>query len=264
MKILVHGKVGNLYGGFQPQAEKAGHQWIWWEEAHTPAFDAFETVKPDLFIGDKEQSRAVMKCLAHYHVKPIFQFGNEFCFGLDKETVCRYPLLIDTVNYYPECPGLPEFACNLACCEEPNDAVIASCIEIYHANIKIFSPVRWPVMQYLGNINNANKLRLYRSARWVFANTAVELSRSIGAGTPCITCNKKLWEGIEQHALFIDNETNPTKGYCDLMGFISVYGDKDTEMYNSNKKLVLESQQYVLTDMKLTYERAWADLMELI
>lgn len=263
MKILVHGKTGNLFGGFQPQAEKAGHQWIWWEEEHTPAFDIFEKIKPGLFIGDENQSRAVQKCLIKDNVPAIFQFDNNFSFGTDNGNVAHYPLLVDTVNYYPECPGSPELICDLACCEEPHDAVLNCTFWIGYNNVKIFSPIHWPIAQYLGNADNATKLRLYRSARWVFANTAVELSRAIGAGVPCITYNKELWESIEQHTLFSDD----IHGLADFI-HITKHEDgpvkKDIERDDENRRSVLESQQYVIDEMKLTYEQAWKDLMELI
>lgn len=99
MKILISndGPHAHFYirTGFGRALTYAGHQVVMWEIDKKPAFDAFDELEPDLFIGQTYNlSDAVMKCLIERPHMRVIMKGSDW--GTISDTIDRekYPVLI--------------------------------------------------------------------------------------------------------------------------------------------------------------------------
>ncbi len=66
MRILCQRFSNALYyimKGWQDVLEGIGHEWVWWPTGK-PAFDVFDELQPDIFIGTLDIDRAICKCIA--------------------------------------------------------------------------------------------------------------------------------------------------------------------------------------------------------
>lgn len=105
MKILCQNFSNALYHialGWKNVFESIGCQWVWWEKG-TPAFDAFDTVEPDLFIGTTYGlDTATIKCLLERQGKiHVVLKGNNST--VDLGAACeqdQYPIGIAHVGEY--------------------------------------------------------------------------------------------------------------------------------------------------------------------
>lgn len=68
MKVLCSQFNNALYHitlGWKNALERIGVEWYWWNPEHAAAFDAFDEVEPDIFIGSTyELNSAIIKCIA--------------------------------------------------------------------------------------------------------------------------------------------------------------------------------------------------------
>lgn len=244
MKILVQAIKGNHLYGFKNLFEANRHQWIWWEEEHTPAFDAFDELQPDLFIGYGEPSRAVKKCLKKYQgkIRFMFQTGPYTYQIKDKTFSCR-PFLVNKLIHHPGKLN-KKLECDIACCEGPHPYFTSLCRPVGKFSIKIISESLWQVPQYIGAPRWEDQVSLYQSATLVFATTAEEIGRAMACGTPCITTNTE-----------------------DIFGGNVIVVDSKEDMFDQCHQL-LTSRKYELKEMsnkglkfiddnKLTYDHAF-------
>ena len=211
MKILVQAVPQNHLFGFKALFEAKKHKWIWWDDNHTPAFDVFEEVQPDLYIGCEpvgQISRAVSKCLGRYKPKTIFQIAP-YTYEIGKAQL-SYPVLVNTSVHQPG-DADPALACDIACCEEPHPHLLSLC-KGTNLNIKILGEHRWPVPQYLGGARWDELVRLYQSAKIGYANTMEEIGRIMACRTLCITSNadaqqvfgEAVWPVLDAFELYDD------------------------------------------------------------
>lgn len=97
MKILCQNFSNALYHialGWKNVFESIGCQWVWWQNG-TPAFDAFDKVQPDMFIGSTyDLDRATIKCLLERQGKiHVVLKGNNYTSDNDAmEEQKNYPI----------------------------------------------------------------------------------------------------------------------------------------------------------------------------
>lgn len=207
MKILVRGIIGNHVHGFQNLFEKAGHKWIWWEENHTPAFDAFDEIRPDIFIGCGSNTTAIDKCLASYrNVRTMMQIAP-YTFEING-TKLAYPTLVDQYVHRVG-PINKRLSCDIACVELPHPHLLHICTES-KLIVKISGHSPWPIPQYIGVMTGPEMVSLYQSAKAVYANTPEEAGRAIACGSLCITSSKRLCELFKNNVAILDSDFNWT------------------------------------------------------
>jgi len=203
MKILVQAVKGNHLHGFKSLFEAKKHQWIWWEESHTPAFDVFDELQPDLFIGYGEVSRAVIKCLKmySYKTKVMCQIGP-YTYVVKGETL-SFPFLVNTEVHHAGADD-NKLACDIGCCEPPHPYLLSLCHPVGKFKIKILGDTPWPVPQYIGLANWSDLVKLYQSASLVFANDIEEIGRAMACGALCLTANEEASKLLQEHIVFVD------------------------------------------------------------
>jgi len=191
MKFLVQAVPDSPFAGFEAAAKSAGHQWVWWDEKHTAAFDVFDEVKPDIFCC-VTRSNAVKKVLREYSHVVVWRSSieNPFTFYLNMTEV-EFKGLVDTHNFYPV-DEVPELKCQIGMCCEPNPAALNLCNFPY--NIKIMSDKPWPVSQYLGKPTPKDKRDLYCSSDQVIVDNMLEAMRVMACGRMVRSYDEKLIE----------------------------------------------------------------------
>jgi hypothetical protein len=190
MKILAQAIPNNTISGFAKAAVELGHDWIWWEESHVPAFDAFDELKPDMFIG-MQITLALAKCLQTAQIPIVIgSVDKPFVFKLTTQSKTQefdFKYLVDHHNFYVDdmddalrcdfgivCGPCPE---GLNICREP-------------LNVKILSELPWSVSQYLGVGSLNDKRRLYCSTKKVLVDNIIEVLRVIACGSMPIYCGE--------------------------------------------------------------------------
>lgn len=204
MKILAQAHPQTLMRGFKSAAEKDGDKWIWWDINHTPAFQVFKDIQPDIFITHSDQINNIdiQKCLKQFKTnKTIIQIKDKFIFNIDiygkKFIVAKqlvYPILFDTINKYST-PPFEFMRCDLVSVGEEDSFIQHLCYPIGRYNIKVFGSKRWSVPQYMGDISVSGKIKFYNSARTIFSNNLEDIAIALQLGKPCYTKNS-LVEGI--------------------------------------------------------------------
>ena len=189
MKILAQGIENNTIAGFERAAVANGYKWIWWEEKHTPTFDVFDEVQPDIVFVMK-RTRAIDKCLRERQLPFVegtehpFQFyayanpdmeGKKRCFLECDALVDSHMFCSDVLN--------PEFQCDIGICCEPNPIGLQICEDIGLLNIKIMSETQWSAPQYLGIPTLEQKRDLYRSSTMVLVDSILEAARVASCGS---------------------------------------------------------------------------------
>lgn len=181
MKILAQGSPNNTIAGFQRAAEAAGIQWTWWEERHTPAFDAFDEIQPDLVMM-MEPSRSLRKCLNEFGTDVVQGFVEQpFLFEVNEVNMDCERL----VDYHMFNPGdaHPAYECSLGIVSNPNPLGLQLCDYLKDYGIKIMCEEAWPTYQYLGIPTLADKRDLYRSSQVVLVDSMLEAMRVIACGS---------------------------------------------------------------------------------
>lgn len=250
MKILVQAVKDNHLYGFKSLFEAKRHQWVWWEENHTSAFDAFDELQPDLFIGCGSPSRAIQKCLQSYRTRTraIFQVGP-YTYSIGEHEL-YFPFLVNQDVHKPGTPN-PKLVCDIGCCESPHPYLINMCHPLGKFNIKILGDERWPVPQYLGKAQWSELVQLYQSSTIVFANKVEELGRAIACGAVCITANSKAATVFGNTVIHVDSKETMMDECHQLLT------SRETErvaMAKAGPKLI---EQH-----KLTYIEAFAQLCD--
>jgi len=186
MKILVQATPNNTVGGFAKAAVHLGHQWIWWEESHVPAFDAFDEIKPDMFVGMK-LTPAISKCLHNTQIPTLFGSKNEPFKFRTTTAEFDFKYLVDHHTFYV---GSVDSAlrCDVGIVCEPCPAGLNVCRE--PLNVKILSETPWPVSQYLGVGSLDDKRRLYCSAKRVLVDDIIDVLRVVACGSIPIYCGE--------------------------------------------------------------------------
>lgn len=111
MKVLIsHDSGAHLYDrmGFKRVLDYCGHPTTIWKIGEKSAFDAFNEVKPDLFIGQlHNMDRATMKCLNNYTPRCILKAGHwgEVDGEIDPQ---KYPVLVATEQHKAIASALKE------------------------------------------------------------------------------------------------------------------------------------------------------------
>ena len=205
MKILAQTTPGCLYSGFKKCAEKSGHKWIWWDIKHTPAFQVFKDINPDMFISCYSQAdnKDIDRCLRYFNPKIVMiQNGNKFDFGINGIGL-SYPILFDTNTNYGR-PPLSYMECDLASVGEEDAFVQNLCYPIGKYNIKVFGPQKWSVPQYMGTLSYEGKLSLFNSAKAIFSNKLEDIAIALQIGKACFSilkdlpCNCNIFDDIKQ------------------------------------------------------------------
>jgi len=100
MKILIkheHNASHYIYLGLLRAFAMSGHQCYFWNSETTPAFDMFNVVEPDMFIGQGYNlDRATIKCInLRPNIKVLLKVGcwGPVCQDVDTE---KYPILLNT------------------------------------------------------------------------------------------------------------------------------------------------------------------------
>lgn len=196
MNIVVEASVSNPFGGFKTTAETLEHKWFWWEEHHTPAFDIFDEVKPDIFMCPGSPSKAAYKCIMEREIPYItcdrgsaftFRRHEEYESEHDKWNASRircfeFDFLFDSHRFYIE-GEYPALKCDIAISCDQFPFGVSLCEKIGKYNIKVVNEKPWSVPQYLGIASLDNKRRLYNSATLVFVDTEKEACRVIACGS---------------------------------------------------------------------------------
>lgn len=250
MKILVQAVPKNHLFGFKDLFEARKHQWVWWEETHTPAFDAFDEIRPDLFIGTGQPSKALLKCIEVYKPAVMVQSGpyTYEIAGIE----LAYPLLVNASVHQPAAPN-PALSCDIACCEEPHPHLLSLCKFIDKFDIKILGNYQWPVPQYLGIAPWQQLVQLYQSASIVYANTLEEAGRAMGCKTAWITSNPQLEEQLGCKIYLVDSAE-------------ALY-DECHNMLKSNpqfKAMAAEDGYNFIHTQELTYQRAFSEICAIL
>jgi len=183
MKILAQAIPGNTFNGFRRAAEAIEHTWIWWEEKHTPTFDVFDEVKPDvMFLMETQPTRALQKCLKEYATPVVTGYVDKpFTFTTrDKEFACEY--LVDS-HLFSEGDPHPAYVCEFGIVCSPCKLGLQLCENLGHINVKIMCEQPWPVVQYLGVGSLENKRDLYRSSHLVLIDSILEAMRVTACGS---------------------------------------------------------------------------------
>lgn len=197
MNILAHATPGNTYGGFRLAAEAQGHKWVWWEESHTPAFDVFDELKPEM-VFFMDPPRALQKCVLEYDTMTVQGYPDQpFSFTAGTKKIENSGL----VDNHIFCPGdaHPAYLCEIGIVCEPNPIGLELCRFVGHHNIKIMCEEPWPLPQYLGIGTLENKRDLYRSAKVVLVSDMLEAMRVIACGALPISNNEYLSEQFAIH-----------------------------------------------------------------
>jgi len=181
MKILAQAVANNTVAGFQRAAEAAGHKWVWWEEQHTPAFDVFDELQPDVLFF-MEANRALLKCIQEFspHMVQGF-FHTPFEFDVNGQRL-RCERLVDTHIF---CAGDPDpaYECSVGIVCPPNPLGLSLCNQLGKLNVKIVCEQPWPVAQYLGYGSLMTKRDLYRHSTIVMVPDLLEAMRVIACGS---------------------------------------------------------------------------------
>jgi hypothetical protein len=200
IKILAQGKQHNHIAGFKPCVEIAGNKWIWWDENHTPAFDVFDEIKPDIFLGVGELSRAVEKCLKSFECQYIIQFA-EYSYSihptqsqLDTQ-ILTFPILIDDITFYP---GKPQnkFKTDILCygiTSEPDIYFMALCGIEKPMNVKLIGNYRWPLIEYAGQVNQEEKIAFIQSSKLIYCQTLGEVAQALACQKLPVT-GGRMWD----------------------------------------------------------------------
>ena len=100
MKILIrheHNASHYIYTGILRAFNAEGHECYFWNSETTPAFDMFNVVEPDMFIGQGYNlDRATIKCIKlRPDMKVLLKVGcwGPVCQDVDTE---KYPILLKT------------------------------------------------------------------------------------------------------------------------------------------------------------------------
>jgi hypothetical protein len=201
MKILAQAIPNNTIAGFQRAAEAAGHTWIWWEERHTPAFDVFDEVQPDMVML-MELNRPLSKCIKERKPAVVQGFEHKpFTFEVNNVPL-ECERLVDSHMFNPGDPD-PAFECVIGIVSGPTPVGLNLCFET-EMGIKIMSETPWPVHQYLGVPSLVNKRQLYRSSQVVLVPSMVEAMRVIACGSVPISCNPA--QELHEEITFMDAE----------------------------------------------------------
>lgn len=246
MKILAQGSPGSTIAGFRLAAEAAGHQWIWWEEHHTSAFDVFDEVQPDMVMF-MDMTRPLSKCIKE-HQKPTIQGFREkpFTFEVNR-VVMDCERLVDSY-IFNKCEGptsydVPVFACTFGIVARPNPVGLHLCYR--EKGVKVMSDDPWPVHQYLGVPSLMDKRDLYRSATVVVIDNMIEAMRVIGCGSIPVSCN----DSQELHELIPYMNANKISGFVKEM---LVSPDYRRELLDELPSLLVNR----------TYETAFTTILE--
>ena len=188
MKILAQ-TIGNELSGFEAAAKHQGHEWIWWEEQHTPAFDVFDEVRPEVVFLSGDQSDALQSCYAEFRPKYVITHPDTpFDFTV-QGTVPDYikfrPGLVDAHMFRTGKPS-PAYLTILCAVCPPNPVILGYCEDLGRS-IKIIHEEQWQVAQYLGRGSLDDKRQLYQSAGFSFVSTHMEALRAMACGSIAIS-----------------------------------------------------------------------------
>jgi len=200
MKILAQAIPGNTYAGFSRAAEAAGHSWVWWEERHTPAFDAFDEIGPELLFY-MDMTRAMQKCVDVDGVATVQGLMDDqfrFIVG-DQGLQCNY--LVDT-HMFNKGEVHPALFCDIGIACAPNPLGLKLC-NGFAINIKILYEQGWPTTQYLGAGSLSDKRDLYRSSNVVLVDDPLEAIRVIACGSIPVTSNKDMSTTLLKHGVLV-------------------------------------------------------------
>lgn len=238
MKILAQAKPHNTLAGFQRAVVKAGHQWVWWEEEHTPAFDVFDSYKPDILFCMEDYSRAVKKCIEERKIPFVIgHYDDPFTFTVqpvDDESIrLAYGWLADT-NFFKPSVGGNNIWCELGVVAAPNPTIINLCFNNLNTiNIKIMYEEPWKVAQYIGVPKLEDKRNLYNISLAVFVDTVLEAMRVIACGSIPITIDQELSDCVNGDIPLFDKDkhddiadyihmlSNNSDYYKDIQGQLS-------------------------------------------
>jgi hypothetical protein len=180
MKILAQAIPENTMSGFQRAAEHAGHKWIWWEEQHTPAFDAFDEIKPDLVMLMRF-TKPLSKCLIESGIPIVMgYFDSPFSFNINEERGLDCERLVDAHMFSPG-DVHPAYICPLGIVSNPSPMGLHLLDKI--DCVKIMCEEAWPSYQYLGIPTMMDKRDLYRSSSVVLIHDMIEAMRVIACGS---------------------------------------------------------------------------------
>jgi len=239
MNILVQGTANTTLSGFQRAAEAEGHTWIWWEENHTPAFDVFDDVKPDMLFCMENVSRATQKCVAEFNIPFVCGDSKQpFKFSVSNQMM-DFERLVDAHIYHMVDEIDPALECDIGVVCEPCPLVLNLCRNIGEYNIKIMGDTPWSAIQYLGVGSMHDKARLYQSCRVAVVDSTLEMMRAIACG-----------------AIVVDTRDNHPQTLC---------GEEAVRTYANMMditKLVKTTQDNMLPGH--TYDDAFKTIMETI
>ena len=202
MKILAQAVPDNTIAGFQRAAEHDGHTWVWWEEQHTPTFDVFDEVKPDMLFF-METTRSLEKCVVEHNVHTIQgDANNPFTFRL-KTTTSKEPYVFPCdrlVDAHMFCPGDKDdaYICDIGITCEPCSIGVNLCYPVGNVSVKVMCETPWGVPQYLGNGSLADKCALYRSANIIVVDSMMEAMRVMSCGSIPVSVNPEVSLSIKQ------------------------------------------------------------------
>jgi len=205
MKILAQAVPGNTIAGFSRAAEAAGHSWVWWEERHTPAFDVFDEIQPDMLFY-MNMTRAMQKCVDTNGIPTLCgSLDSPFQFKLNQSYNVKCDYLVDAhmFNMGEVHKGL---ACDIGITCDTNPVGLklcqeAPCQKVW--NIKILNDTAWPTTQYLGVGTLSDKRDLYRSASLVVVDTLMDVIRVIACGSIPVSVNQEVSTTLLNHGMLI-------------------------------------------------------------
>jgi hypothetical protein len=243
MKILAQ-TVGNELSGFEAAAKHAGHEWIWWQEEHTPAFDVFDEVRPEVVFMSGDPSAALHSCLAEFKPKHVLTHPDTpFEFKLQGTNGLAFkPGLVDLHTFHAGKPT-PAYLTTLCAVCPPNPVILGYCEDLGRC-IKIIHEEPWPVAQYLGVGSLDDKRQLYQSAGFSFVSTYMEALRAVSCGSIVIS------DTLEDLGLPLMKTTHG------LLSFM------DEVMKHSQMASTRDNQQRLLADQINTYDIALTHIME--
>ena len=243
MRVLAQGVAGCRYQGFQRAVEATGCQWTWWQEEHTPAFDVFHEIEPDV-VFCMNRTRALSKCIMAN--KTLLIQGNEqepFKFEVGPDKIIDFSRLVDTHVFNPQAAMSPAYVSDVCIVGKPTAICLKLCMDC-DINIKIVGDDKWAVSQYLGVASLTQKQQLYSSSHVVVVSNTVEAMR-------VIACQSAILATVgTDETLGPEFDTFEVKDIEDLLRIINI-----GRTNNDKKRALIEDSANLLN--RKSYDFAW-------
>ena len=204
MKVLIHVKSNSSFHNeminWARVLQSIDCEVTMWDLDTKPAYDVFDEVQPDIFIGNSnvftEGRQSVVRCLAEFQDKlkivmkedyvgdPVeveipfkidLQYVGCLSYYRENPTMEDIPLAANIFDYHdnPPDPTISSDLCYINMdreIEQPVPYILPLCFPIGRYNIKIFDTLGWSNYAYMGGVNHDTACRAINSTRRLIVN----------------------------------------------------------------------------------------------